>query len=461
MKKKLLLAICLMASLAGYGQAPAAWTTYAESVVFDKDAKTMTITGLQAGHLGDIIVTDYNDGSEVINLRERTDENDYDSAPIQKLIVSGELYGADIRIIADMARGWIRWNNDYSEFIKVLKGGLKTIDISSAKIVKDATNPANNIYLDLSDNFLHGVSFGKFNTYNGGNLNACTSNYDLLEHGDGGVYSVENDNEIGDAMFVGCDMLETLILPKTTTLIGNVAFMRFMRLEEMTIPANVEKIESYAFWQAFNMDTAREGVPTTIITFEGDENKVELEENALTQFYSAMGYFAGVESSISQLGNYALDPVIEDNYKAGFVKGVATPPNKYWTFSSGVDVFIPDNVKVYTCQIVNGEADINEITDDLIVDEKRVIKRNNGVLVACPDNAESNAYELVAKYNADLVGTTPATDNANDYPNNSLVPVIKKAHYNPGDYYMLYHGKWVVLASDAEQVPAGKALLKK
>ena len=507
MKKKLLLAICLMASLAGYGQ----------TVDFDRAAKKMTITGLTAGTLGTII-TDGTGGTE--NLRGATvntipDPNivpDDDSSgdtrpgstiqvcnddvPIETLIISGQLNGADIKIIADMARRWIFDTHDEGTYMGpfdgydedsnpiqynmmkyvrtmtyVLTGGLKYLDLSGAQIVKDS-NPANNIYFDVSEGKFNGVSFNKITTYNGGNINTCTSNYNLLEQGDGGVYSVENDNEIGDAMFVGCDMLETIILPETATLIGNVAFMRFMKMEEMTIPASVETIESYAFWQAFNMDTAREGVPTTIIKFEGAENKVTLEENALAQYDNQSGMvihgyepakIAAVESSISLLGDYAVDEVIRENVEAGFVRGKAAPPNKYWTFSCGVDVVVPDGVDVYVTTINDGEAKRRPLTDtelDLEGVGKRVIPANNGVLLACPGDT-GNAYDMVVQYNAGITSIDATKDAKSWGDQNALVPVIRKAHYNPGDYYMLYHGKWVVLASDAEQVPAGKALLKK
>ena len=98
MKKKLLLAICLMASVSGYAQW---WSGHAENVVFDEDARTMTITGLIAGHLGDILVTDY--GTEHINLRiantytwENLDvEGDnylwepiFDPAPVETLVIT-------------------------------------------------------------------------------------------------------------------------------------------------------------------------------------------------------------------------------------------------------------------------------------------------------------------------------------------------------------------------------------
>ena len=112
---------------------------------------------------------------------------------------------------------------------------------------------------------------------------------------------------------------------------------------------------------------------------------------------------------------------------------------------------------------MNGETDIVELTNaqlDADGDGKHVIPANNGVLLACPDNAESNAYDMVVQYNEGI--TAIATEDAKTWGDqNALVPVIRKAHYNPGEYYMLYHGKWVVLAGDDAKVPAGKALLKK
>lgn len=471
-----------MASLAGYGQ----------TVDFDRAAKKMTITGLTAGTLGTII-TDGSGGTE--NLRGATvntipDDNTTlydgstrqtlnDDAPIETLIISGQLDGTDIKILADMARAWmveeIESEHEVSEpggvgtTTKYLQhtrfvhtGGLKYLDISNAQIV------AGGIYHKDADDKYY---------YKGDDYVDASKLYAGARRGTPELRQnktlVAADNEIGEMMFIACNTLKSIILPSTITKIGTKAFEYFELMEEMTIPASVETIESYAFWQAFNMDTAREGVPTTIIRFEGAENKVTLEENALAQYDNQSGMvihgyepakIAAVESSISLLGDYAVDEVIRENVEAGFVRGKAAPPNKYWTFSCGVDVVVPDGVDVYVTTINNGEAKRRPLTDtelDLEGVGKRVIPANNGVLLACPGDT-GNAYDMVVQYNAGIT-SIDATKDAKSWgaDANQLVPVIKKAHYNPGDYYMLYHGKWVVLASDAEQVPAGKALLKK
>lgn len=444
MKKKIVLALCLLASLASYGQ-----TT--KTV----EGKKVTISNLVAGHLADYLSDEERftgTHTETFDDGEDTWEETVPNDPlVETLVVSGEINGDDIRILADMSR-WNWWDLEHDTRVK--RGRLSHLDISECQIVAGG-----GYYFD--------ETFTDFPGY-GSNITIEARPTEMFIPI--GTYQLSTtDNEIGELMFFGCDMLEELVLPKTITKIGAHAFESLLSMTEIKIPASVSSIGESAFLYSINLNVAtydeelhRWDVKPLKVTFLNEEEPMALGDDAL-KLGEAFGQEVIVDltTPVGLLDDYALNSVLKDNFEAGSVKATATPPNKYWTFSSGVDVIIPDNVKVYTCQIVNGETDIREITDDLIVDEKRVIKRNNGVLVACPDNAESNAYELVAKYNADLVGTTPATTNANDYPNNSLVPVIKKAHYNSGEYYMLYHGKWVVLAGDDAKVPAGKALLKK
>lgn len=482
MKKKLLLAICLLTSLTSFGQ----------TVDFDRAAKKMTITGLTAGTLGTII-TDGTGGTE--NLRGATvntipDDNTNlyegstkqtvnDDAPIETLIVSGQLDGTDMKILADMARSWmveeiesehevpgpggIGTTTKYLQHTRfVYTGGLKHLDISGAQIV------AGGIYHKDADDKYY---------YNGDAYVDAQKLYAGSRRGTPelrqGRTLIAADNEIGEIMFIACNTLESIILPSTVTKIGKKAFAYFDQMEEMTIPASVETIESFAFWQAFNMSTLRDGVPTTIIRFKGEDNKVSLEPDALSQYdnHSTMhimmeepDQLAAIESSMSLLSDYAVDDVIADNVKAGFVRGKAAPPNKYWTFSCGVDVVVPDGVDVYVTTINNGVADRRILTDselDLKGVGKRVIPANNGVLLACPGDT-GNAYDMVVQYNAGIT-SIDATKDAKSWGENAnhLVPVIRTSHYESGQYYMLYHGKWVVLASDDAKVPAGKALLKK
>ena len=90
-----------------------------------------------------------------------------------------------------------------------------------------------------------------------------------------------------------------------------------------------------------------------------------------------------------------------------------------------------------------------------------VVAANNGVLLACKDDAVTN-YELTAKPNAGKIGyTTPATYDAKTYPDNLLEPVIKATHYDSGEYYILYGNEFhpIVSENDEVKVHACRAVL--
>lgn len=173
-------------------------------------------------------------------------------------------------------------------------------------------------------------------------------------------------------------------------------------------------------------------------------------------------HVATVHVPLSLLVDYALNEELKQNFEAGKVVATVTAPNQYWTFSSGVDVLVPDGVKVYICKAINGsDIQIVELTDaELTVDGKKVIKANNGVLIS---STSGNAYDLVAKSGAQASGTIPAAfENANSYEGNKLVPVVRSENYDPDQYYMLYNGGFVKIADgDATKTPACRALLKK
>lgn len=188
------------------------------------------------------------------------------------------------------------------------------------------------------------------------------------------------------------------------------------------------------------------------------EEKLELGINALK---IDDDHIATIHVPLSLLGAYALDEQLKQNYEAGMVVATITAPNKYWTFSSSVNVVVPEGVSVYICKSINGsDISIVELTDEeLTVGDKKVIKANNGVLIS---SVSGNAYDLVANAGEQASGTPPATGNANSYPGNKLVPVVVTETYDSGEYYMLYEGEFVCIkAGDTTKTPAGRALLKK
>lgn len=197
----------------------------------------------------------------------------------------------------------------------------------------------------------------------------------------------------------------------------------------------------------------------TDIVLPETEKALELGTNALK---IDDDHVATVHVPLSLLVDYALNEELKQNFEAGKVVATITAPNQYWTFSSGVDVLVPDGVKVYICKAINGsDIQIVELTDaELTVDGKKVIKANNGVLIS---STSGNAYDLVAKSGAQASGTIPAAfDNANSYEGNKLVPVVRSQNYDPDQYYMLYNGGFVKIADgDVSKTPACRALLKK
>ena len=175
-------------------------------------------------------------------------------------------------------------------------------------------------------------------------------------------------------------------------------------------------------------------------------------------------HVATVHTPLALLDDYALNTQLQQNFEAGKVTAVVTAPNKYWTFSCGVDVLLPDGVGVYTCQLNSTKTaiEITQIDDlQLMVDGKKVIKANNGVLVACIDGTGGNAYDIVANPGGQESGTVPATTDAKSYGlDNQLEPVIKSANYAAGNYYVLVGNEFHPIIDNSSEVPACKAVLK-
>ena len=175
-------------------------------------------------------------------------------------------------------------------------------------------------------------------------------------------------------------------------------------------------------------------------------------------------HVATVHTPLALLDDYALNTQLQQNFEAGKVTAVVTAPNKYWTFSCGVDVLLPDGVGVYTCQLNSTKTaiEITQIDDlQLMVDGKKVIKANNGVLVACIDGTGGNAYDIVANPGGQESGTEPATTDAKSYGlDNQLEPVIKSANYAAGNYYVLVDNEFHPIIDNSSEVPACKAVLK-
>ena len=182
------------------------------------------------------------------------------------------------------------------------------------------------------------------------------------------------------------------------------------------------------------------------------ENALKIDEN----------HIATIHTPLALLDDYAVNSQLMQNLEVGKLKATVTAPNRYWTFSCGVPVEVPEGVKVYTCQISEDgtEVNITEIPNvKLIVGDRKVIEANNGVLVASMDGSRGNTYDIVAIKIGTI--TEVSTTDAKSYGDNLLEPVIVSKNYAADDYYVMYENEFHAIEANSSKVPACKAVLKK
>ncbi len=164
-----------------------------------------------------------------------------------------------------------------------------------------------------------------------------------------------------------------------------------------------------------------------------------------------------VQTPLALLDDYALMNAMKENYEAKKVTAKATAPDRFWTFSSGVDVLVPEGVTVYRAFNDNGNIRILPIDE---ANQSKIIKANNGVLLSCDEMKGGKAYEFVANPSGPKSGTTPATTDACSYEGNSMVPTIVGTNYPTGRYYILKNNEFHTMSANGK-VPACKAVFDK
>ena len=124
------------------------------------------------------------------------------------------------------------------------------------------------------------------------------------------------------------------------------------------------------------------------------------------------------------------------------VSEVTQTAKRFWTFSCGVDVELPEGV---TANIVKANSDVQVISEPI---NSNTVKANNGVLLEGEQGVE---YQITA---------LPASSVGNDYAGNLLEPVVATHHYgyNQG-YYILNGGMFYAIANEASAVGSCKAVL--
>ena len=243
-------------------------------------------------------------------------------------------------------------------------------------------------------------------------------------------------------------VLESISIPATAT------------AQEITVTVPSEIVNGNVIYQvteikadAFKQAEGANQKVTKVILPETEE-PIKIAEGAL----KPDGELISVVTPLSMLDDYALKPALKDNYEAKKVSATATPKNKYWTFSSGVDCTLPEGVSAYIATYENGQLRIVALEE---ANSSRIIKANNGVLLACDNDKGGDNYTFTANPGNQASGATIAKTDANSYEGNCLVPVIENMHFD-GNYMILMGNQFFNINPNIDtKVPPCKAVLSK
>ena len=164
-----------------------------------------------------------------------------------------------------------------------------------------------------------------------------------------------------------------------------------------------------------------------------------------------------VQTPLALLDDYALMQSLKDNFEGKLITATAKAPQRFWTFSSGVDVLVPAGVTVYRAFMQDGA--IRTLPIDK-ANNSGIILANNGVILSCNSMTGGAEYTFVANPGNQQSGTTPATTDACSYEGNSMVPTIVGTNYPEERYLMMKDNEFHTMSAIG-QVPACKAVFDK
>lgn len=147
---------------------------------------------------------------------------EYEKYIVEKLTLTGELNGTDLRLLRDMA------GNNYLG--QNTSGKLAVLDLSNAKVVAGGEK-----YLDT--NLIDGSSIRINGSFH---------------------YDVSQDDEMPMYVFCGCN-LKKIIIPNSVTSIGSSAFAGCSDLTSVTIGNSVTNIESSVFSSCSSLESVTIG----------------------------------------------------------------------------------------------------------------------------------------------------------------------------------------------------------
>ncbi len=203
-------------------------------------------------------------------------------------------------------------------------------------------------------------------------------------------------------------------------------------------------------------------VPVTDVYMPETEEIINVSSHAF-RLDETESTTAWIHTSLPLLDDYALCIGLKAEYEAGKVMTTVKPTTHYWTFSSGVDIVMPESLTAYVCQADGLSAvaarAIKETTTNVEGKDRIIVKANNGVMMG----GDLDGYNLRAWPSADRpTGMTPPTEDAHSYEDNELVPATITTHFIPTEYYILYSNTFHELQpTDNTSVSPCKAVLRK
>ena len=164
-----------------------------------------------------------------------------------------------------------------------------------------------------------------------------------------------------------------------------------------------------------------------------------------------------VQTPLALLDDYALMQSLKDNFEGKLITATAKAPQRFWTFSSGVDVLVPEGVTVYRAFM---QDDAIRTLPIEMANASGIILANNGVILSCNSMTGGADYTFVANPGNQQSGTTPAMTDACSYEGNSMVPTIVGTNYPEERYLMMKNNEFHTMSAIG-QVPACKAVFDK
>ena len=199
--------------------------------------------------------------------------------------------------------------------------------------------------------------------------------------------------------------------------------------------------------------TNDQNVKVTKVILPDTEEALLVEDGAM----SPDGAPIEVQTPLALLDDYALMQSLKDNFEGKLITATAKAPQRFWTFSSGVDVIVPAGVTVYRAFMQDGA--IRTLPIDK-ANNSGIILANNGVILSCNSMTGGADYTFVANPGNQQSGTTPATTDACSYEGNSMVPTIVGTNYPEERYLMMKNNEFHTMSANGK-VPACKAVFDK